>query len=69
MNIRFFKSNIEPTSADTGSVWFNTSSNKIQIKTETGWVTFGGNQTILTQTEYDSLESKDENEIYFIKEE
>lgn len=69
MNIRFFKSSTEPTSASEGSVWFNTASNKIEVKTETGWAIFGGNQEILTQAEYDALTNKDENSIYFIKEE
>ncbi len=69
MNILFYKTNVEPTSAAEGSIWFDTTSNKILLKTTTGWTAFGGNQTILTQAEYDALETKDENEIYFIKEE
>lgn len=68
MNIRFYKTATEPTSAEEGSIWFNTTSNKIEIKTDSNWITFGGNQTILTQSEYDALENKDENTIYFIKE-
>lgn len=69
MNISFYKTNVEPTSATEGSIWFDISTNKIRLKTNSGWTAFGGNQQILTQAEYDALTDKDENAIYFIKEE
>ena len=69
MNIRFFKGNTEPTSAEVGSVWFDSTSKQIKVKTGTDWDNFSENQKILTQSEYDALTDKDENTVYFIKEE
>lgn len=68
MKLQFYKSASAPVNAEVGAIWFDTSTREIKMKTNTSWDTFGSNQEILTQEEYDNLETKDNTKIYFIKE-
>lgn len=68
MKLTFYRGGVAPN-AEPGAIWFDSSTKEIKIKTDAGWSTFGSNQEVLTQAEYDALETKDNTKIYFIKEE
>lgn len=66
MKLTFYKGTTAPN-AEAGGIWFDVSTKTIKVKTDAGWDVFGGNQEVLTQAEYDALETKDNTKIYFIK--
>lgn len=40
--VQFYKNSIEPTNANEGSIWFDSTNNKINLKTENGWEVYNG---------------------------
>lgn len=45
-NLKFFKSTVAPTSAEVGSIWFNSSSKLLNVKTATGWEVYDGGRNV-----------------------
>ena len=42
MNLKFYKSESEPTEAENGALWFDKSTRSIKIKSGDNWETYGG---------------------------
>lgn len=42
MDLKFYRSASSPTSASTGSIWFNTIDKSLNLKTNSGWEKYGG---------------------------
>lgn len=46
INLNFYKAITEPTTAEQGSVWFDSTEKKIKVKDTDGWVSYADSNTI-----------------------
>lgn len=64
---------VAPSNPKEGQLYYNTTTRKIYIYEAGAWLALTNNPVVptllvLTQAEYDALETKDENTYYYIKE-
>lgn len=51
MNLKFYKSESEPTSVEEGALWFDKSTGSIKIKSGDNWETYGGGSNDVVEIE------------------